>query len=89
MCGLGTMAASMPIMTSFCSWMSSTMSLCRCASMNRIHRSFADPEPAWFRRARRSRLESSYVNRYAFQMAMSPTLRSFWVTSTGPNFCAR
>jgi hypothetical protein len=26
---------------------------------------------------------------YAFQMAMSPTLMSFFVTSTGPNFWAR
>jgi hypothetical protein len=28
----------MPIITSFCSWISSTMSLCRWASMNRIRR---------------------------------------------------
>ena len=28
-------------------------------------------------------------NNYVFQMAMSPTLRSFFVASTGPNFWAR
>src|SRR5450756_2956248 len=34
MCGLGMTAASMPIITSFWSWMSSIMSVCRCASTN-------------------------------------------------------
>src|SRR5450756_23318 len=34
MCGLGMTADSMPIITSFWSWMSSIMSVCRCASTN-------------------------------------------------------